>query len=190
MAESEYSYVTKDGNNYMKLFDADSNGFYISIDRLRTPRMYWDKNPVHYIGYVIVHNRSNKSEELLITQCENIISYNQISDHRKILYLFNHAGWDYENKIPRDIDRPTYATLDDTNGYREYASLDLIPSKFREMDKTRQDGFYLIYYDLPNEINELKYCIKLDIIYDGRLFTADTTVDLVKKYYEYPLFVH
>jgi hypothetical protein len=190
LAESQYFWSTDDGNHKIKLFNSSNNDFLIRENFPNSPRMHGKNNPKYYIGSLFVDCNTDDKEEFIVTRYNNRISYNQNTDHMKILYIYIRGNTRYQKDIPQDIDAPRYATIDDKIGYREYNSFDLIPPQSREIDSKAFGLVNCIYYGLPSEINELNYSIDLEIMHGGKLFSVDTTVVLSKSYYEYPLLVH
>ncbi len=189
LADSQFVYQTKDGYPCRRLF-VQKEKFFVSIGFPSSNTIHYDKNPKYYLGYVSMENQSGLRDDYIITQCENRISNNQKLNHKKIIYLFDKGHKDYWDKLPQNVDGPIYATVDDTTGYREYSSLELIPTRFRKNDERGELAIDLIYYGLLNELNDIQFYIELEFEQSGKMFRADTTFDLHKKYYEYPLFVH
>ncbi len=191
MATSNYVFChdnKKISKYYITLSYPELDSLHVSISLPHSNKLYVNKNPKYYNASLNCYCKTCLPDDFIITYCENVISYNNILNHHNIMYLFNKGYGNYWSKLPHKINGPIYATFDDTTGYREYNSFDRIPLKYRTKYNHYDNlSVRLFYYDIPNDIAELKYHIKLELMKSGKVFVVDTTLNLHKELFKEPI---
>jgi hypothetical protein len=112
------------------------------------------------------------------------------SDSNGVLTLFDRTrrgfSWD---SLPRSLQGPTIATVDDSSGYHEYHSTEAIPLDFRR--RTRNSSLVsFIYYAIDPEVDSIVFRLRAKVSIKGVVFYSDTTLSLKRHLYEVPLMVH
>ena len=121
--------------------------------------------------------------ELSITKLIGELTYNNGKDKvHKTLYLSKRGGTMYPLTLPKDIDGVVYASMIDSGGgggkYRQYKSFDDIPSTILKPDEWGDLTIYIVYYDFPQDVNEITYHLTLELRKGGKIIKVDSTENL------------